>query len=261
MTRLIAVAGRSRSGKGTVARVIAEECAALGLTCLERQLSDNGKWSLARIFHPTIGRAEAVAWFEELKHHDGVCVEIGSHASYSWEDVESVSFQKFLQHGLQEGGRDIFGEHYWTDRIIPKLVLDGDEMSPFSVRWRRDHELHIALDHDEHADMRSRLAWLDGFFDEESGTAPTDVAVISDLRQPNEAQRVCDVGGVVVECVRPESYDAYVTGADHITECGLPDDLVDHRIINDGSVDELEAQARVIFHNHLRYWIRAGAPT
>jgi len=235
MTKLVAFAGQSRSGKGTCARVFAEECEARGLTSLERQLSDNGKWAAARIFRPTIGRADAVAWFEELKNlgYDRVSVRLYAPVGES-ETHTSVSLREFLQHSLQEGGRDIFGEHLWTNMIIP-ITSGWNEV----IWW-------------------SGPQWLNGFFDVESRSKPTDLAIISDLRQPNEAERVkCKyVDGIVVEVVRPDNETTSQPGADHITEKQLPRDLVDHVIVNDGTLEELEDKARLLFYNHVETWIR-----
>lgn len=227
MTQLVAFAGRSRSGKGTCARVFAEEAAQLGKTSLERQFSDNGKWALARIFRPTISRVDAVSWWEELKR-DSVRILLECYGS---GHVEQVPLQKFLQHGLQQGGRDIFGADLWTDRIIPdRVVAPNGVMENYSMSWQAQWS-----------------AWLDGFFDEEAGVEPTDLAIISDLRQPNEAERVRDLGGLVIECYRPENNDAYVTGSDHITERVLPRELVDAIIANDSTIEDLEAKARLLF--------------
>lgn len=247
MTRLVALAGESRSGKGTCAAVFAEEAAAAGLTSFERQLSDNGKWHLARIFKPTISRADAVTWFEQMKSLTDVKIQITS-ASSGWPggratDIE-VALQKFLQHALQQGGRDIFGEHFWTDMIIPEF--DGD--SPYSQRYGPDEgrvsgESYVRC-------------WLDKFFDDESGSRPTDLAIISDLRQPNEAQRVNSCRGRVIQLVRPHADDQYKTGSDHITERMLPFELVDHVIANDGDLEHLKETARVVFYKFVLPWLK-----
>ena len=150
--------------------------------------------------------------------------------------MKSVPLQKFLQHGLQQGGRDIFGEDLWTDRLIQ--YMDGD--SPYSQRW--DAEI---------VDNKP-VAWLDTFFDDEAGVEPTDLAIISDLRQPNEAQRVRDLGGIVIECWRPDVEDVYRTGSDHITERGLPETLIDWSILNDADLDDLKATARALFRSQIK---------
>lgn len=252
MTILVALAGPSRSGKGAVAKVFADCAHDYGFVSFERQLSDNGKWALARIFQPTIRRVEAVAWFEELKKSD-TWVEVHERAiiegCHGRNPIVDMPLQKFLQHGLQDGGRDIFGEHYWTDRIIPLQVLDENwgNMSGGAMRWG---DLKITP---------YPQAWLDGFFDEESGVAPTDLAIISDLRQLNEAERVRDIGGVVIEMQRPDVEDAYRTGADHITERGLLIEVVDCVIVNDGDLDQLRADATKAFKDLVLPRLREAA--
>jgi hypothetical protein len=207
MPVLVAIAGRSRVGKGTCASLFTELAQVQGFTAFERQLSDNGKWHLARIFFPEISRVDAVAWFEDLKHK-----QYGVNARMHWKldensyDEVVVPLQKFIQHGLQEGGRDIFGEHFWTNMILPTDVWKG---FPGGV---------------------SVPCWEEGFFDAESGLQAddeqgetwTNLALISDLRQPNEAERVRECGGIVIEIHRPDVDDSYITGGGHITERGLP---------------------------------------
>jgi hypothetical protein len=145
-----------------------------------------------------------------------------------------VPLQKFLQHGLQEGGRDIFGANFWTDMIIP-IDLHG------AVPWWPGHP-----------------TWTEKFFDVESGTPPTDLAVISDLRQPNEAERVRNIGGVVVEMFRPDTDDGYRTGREHVTERRLPYELSNYEVMNDGTVEDLERAVRLLFEVHLKPWIMSG---
>lgn len=252
MTVLVALAGPSRSGKGTCASVFAQQAQEHGFTSFERQLSDNGKWHLARIFRPTIGRAEAVAWFEGLKFGGGVQIRmIDRHRGETTSELGVVPLQKFLQHGMQDGGRDIFGADLWTNMIIPHQVLDAGEMTEFSSRWPTGN---FVLDN-----TPMNPAWLDGFFDVEASVAPTDLAIISDLRQQNEAERVKDIDGVVVQCIRPTVADPYRTGSDHITERQL-DDNVDYQIINDDGVDELIDQAVHVFVDYIlpRLQYKAG---
>lgn len=222
---LIALAGKSRVGKGTCAAYLAELAAADGFTSFERQLSDNGKWHLARIFFPDISRADAVKFFEELKQEPWVELMLVSRPDRGvdpYQVIRRQPLQKFIQHGLQEGGRDIFGEHFWTNMILP-----------ISSAWTdTDHNV-------------SGYFWEEGFFDEESGLQAedeqgetwTDLAIISDLRQPNEAERVRQCGGLVIEIHRPDVDDGYVTGKDHITEQGLPEELVDYHLHSTGSLN------------------------
>lgn len=64
--------------------------------------------------------------------------------------------------------------------------------------------------------------------------------VADDVRRPNEAQAVLDLGGVMVKVVRPGGgSEAFST---HASEGGLEDWPFDHTIVNDGTVADLERQ-------------------
>lgn len=62
-----------------------------------------------------------------------------------------------------------------------------------------------------------------------------DVLVITDVRFPNEAEAIRELGGEVWEIRRPET-SAEPT---HASEQPLSDDLIDFRILNDRGLDEL----------------------
>lgn len=216
MPNLIALAGPSRSGKGTCAIVISEVCKELGLTFRERQLSGPGKQYVASAWNPDITEEEAIAWFDELKMSTEVHVSIVSSGStFMLERHAEVPLQQYLQRMLQ-GARDRWGTDFWTDKVLPEWMVSVP-------------------------DGTRQPQWWYGPFDS------ADVCVISDLRQENEAKRVCGLRGIVVEIVRPVVDDAYVTGSGHITEQRLPGNLVDHILFNDSSIEDLRARARDLF--------------
>lgn len=68
---------------------------------------------------------------------------------------------------------------------------------------------------------------------------------ISDVRYPNEAVKILRAGGIVVRVVRD---GAGLTGeaAQHVSEAGIPDDLVTAETLNNGSVEDLFEHARDI---------------
>jgi hypothetical protein len=74
------------------------------------------------------------------------------------------------------------------------------------------------------------------------GNPPT---VVTDVRYPNEARAIRERGGLIVRITRP---GAGLTGeaATHESENGLPDDLVDVEIVNDGTLSELQAEAKKV---------------
>ena len=69
--------------------------------------------------------------------------------------------------------------------------------------------------------------------------------VISDCRYPNEADAIRTAGGIVVRVSREGSGLEGAAGK-HESEIQLPDDLVDVEIDNNGTVGELNAEARKI---------------
>jgi hypothetical protein len=60
--------------------------------------------------------------------------------------------------------------------------------------------------------------------------------VVTDVRFENEAQRVRDVGGIVVRVIGPPEVEQ--AGDGHASEAPLPDDLVDYFLLNDRRDDD-----------------------
>ena len=63
---------------------------------------------------------------------------------------------------------------------------------------------------------------------------PHSDIVITDVRFLNEAERIKDFEGKIIEIVRP-GYE----GDNHVSELGLPDSMIDVRIHNGGTIDNL----------------------
>ncbi len=64
-----------------------------------------------------------------------------------------------------------------------------------------------------------------------------DIVCVTDVRYPNEAERVRSLGGEVWEVVRPG-----LTGDGHASEIALPRHLVTRTILNDSSLEVLQAR-------------------
>lgn len=79
--------------------------------------------------------------------------------------------------------------------------------------------------------------WVSG------GLPPT---VISDCRFLNEASAIRDLGGVIVQVVRPGS-GLSGSAALHESESGIPEGLIDYVVNNDGTLGDLAAEAGKIF--------------
>lgn len=63
--------------------------------------------------------------------------------------------------------------------------------------------------------------------------------VVSDVRYPNEAQALREMGGIIIQVSRPDH--AGLTGLEalHSSEAGLPPEMIDGTVVNDGSLEDL----------------------
>lgn len=72
-------------------------------------------------------------------------------------------------------------------------------------------------------------------------------AVITDVRYPNEAETIRSWGGTVVRITRPDNVTGLVgEELNHISEQVLDEDLIDIEVLNDGTLGELEHEARKV---------------
>lgn len=77
-----------------------------------------------------------------------------------------------------------------------------------------------------------------------------DLIIVSDdTRFDNEAETIMSMGGYVIRIDRPESEDHAEGGtgiANHASEAGLRDDLIDYRITNEGTREEFQEAFRAL---------------
>ena len=145
---LIGISGGRGSGKDTAYGIISEWAGENNLTSARRAFADPLKWSFARIWFPDISLEDAVEWCEKIKHNS--VIDAGNGVS--------VTGRQALQHYGYEAHREIFGESFWIDQVVP------------ITNWR---------------DKFSNDGRL------------TDICVVTDVRFENEARRIRDAGGVV----------------------------------------------------------------
>lgn len=92
-----------------------------------------------------------------------------------------------------------------------------------------------------HRDVFEPDFWVNAVLPHNWVDDPEEVLVITDVRFPNEAERIRDLGGDVWLIERPE-----VEGDDsHASEQVLPFDLLDYTIVNDSTLEELRAQVHI----------------
>lgn len=100
--------------------------------------------------------------------------------------------------------RRVFGDSFWIDQVLPQQ------------EWGLD-------DH---------------------GFPGVDVLCVTDVRYPNEAERIKDLGGEVWEVIRPG-----LESDGHSSEIPLADDLVDVKILNDGTIDDLYKKVHDVLYS------------
>jgi hypothetical protein len=151
---LIGVAGLARSGKGTVAQYVKDIGVSKDLKVVERGFADAVKHGAYRLFKPDCTMKEALIWQDSFKR-EGIVNVYGSSTS--------VSGREFLQRYGTEAHRELHGEDFWLNHLLP----END--------WGQIKEN----------------------FDD------ADVGVIADMRFNNEARRILELGGTTWEVVRP----------------------------------------------------------
>ena len=194
---LIGITGQARSGKGEVAGFIKDWAATQGVTAKERGFSDLLKWSAYRLFKPDCTMDEGIEWSDSLKQVGRVGVQ-GAGRYF-----DPVNGREFLQRYGTEAHRDVFGEDFWLDQLLP---------------------LSVSVDHLYSDRLRSNFS-------------NARIGIIADLRFDNEAERIRELGGAVWKVERHlEQYDA------HSSEEGIDPNLIDCYLDNSEGLAELRLQ-------------------
>ena len=127
-----------------------------------------------------------------------------------WPAGSTTTGRQYLQN-LGVGARDVFGSNFWVDQVLP---ID---------RARREL---IWCDHPE---LLKLPTW----------------AVVTDVRFPNEAQRVLYLGGEIWEVVRPG-----LESDGHASEIPLPRGLVTREILNNSTIHDLTLEVEHALRNY-----------
>jgi hypothetical protein len=123
------------------------------------------------------------------------------------EQFNRLTGREYLQ-WFGSNGRKVFGNTFWIDQVLP---LPSADRRP-DIR-----------EQDNYAGLIARYP----------GAA---IVCITDVRYENEARRVKDLGGEIWEIVRPG-----LESDGHASEAGLPRELIDVTIPNDGTLQQLRA--------------------
>lgn len=206
--KLIGLNGRMRSGKDTAVEFIRSEANAFFAASERRTpvvqrtgFADKLKLSaaLALGFRPD-SVEEAVDICNSIK-------EYGRVRTYHepGPTLMDISGRLFLQLYGTESHRDVFGDNFWVDALLPLRISKVTE----------------------------RVRPVDDLFPD------VDVLVVTDCRFENEAQRILDLGGEVWRIDAEQRLGPLPEGS-HPSEHGLPDSLVTRTVRNNGSLEDFQ---------------------
>lgn len=201
MTRIVGFHGRMYSGKDTAASML------LGL------LSDHGIYSCRAGFADKLKTSAALA--------------LGAST-----DLETDEYRDICDQIKQEG------VEIW---VMEKVDDEsGDIFTPVHQITGRQYLQFYGTE--SHRNVFGSDFWVDALLPAPQVGMPfmidgIDVLAVTDVRFPNEAERILDLGGDVVRITRPDNEG----GDTHASEVDLPDDLVTYELSNGGSLGDLES--------------------
>jgi hypothetical protein len=210
---LLGIHGRRRSGKDTTAEILESWCGGQFVARsqgLADDLKKSGLASLGAFKHVLSEDAPMVEWMRlanALKEDGMITISVGG----EFEDEDgtplmwTITGLEFWQLTGTEGHRDIFDPDFWVNNLIP---LDPDQLYK---KWAR-------------------------FIMPEGVLKNSQLMMVTDVRFPNEAERIKELGGLVLKVRRPEAE----VEVKHDSEKDLPAHLVDEVIVNDEGLNEFK---------------------
>lgn len=201
--KLIGLAGYKRSGKNTVGDLIAESYPVGHVKCVG--LADKLKVAGARALGFYGGDARLIEIMDEFKEHGVISLEDpGGHYA-------SITGREFLQYLGTEVGREMFGDEFWLDLVLPRPAEHVPGMVSEDHRILNQRQLKLRYG--------------------------VDILVVTDVRFDNEAQRILDLGGQIWEVHRP---DVVPSIARHHSEEPIDRRFIGATIDNSSDLDSLK---------------------
>lgn len=202
---LVGFCGPKGAGKDTAYSFVQKWARERGVRAGRGGFADALKLSFARLFIPDCSTEEAVLWADELKVTGKLSMEWERSADQTRTVVRhEVSGRVAYQRFGTEGHRDIFGDDFWVDVLLPEQ------------------------------------GWSQNFVGPMDFGGPPEFCCITDTRFENEAKRIHERGGVIWKIDRAGLQGEDV----HRSETGLPLNMVDRLFLNHGSLDDLEEKIR-----------------
>lgn len=204
---LIGLTGRKFSGKNTVGEFIKEWAQENGQKAELRGFADSLKLSFARIFVDDATLEESLEFADAMKNYGKLSfdVPLTNGIFDRFGPRSKISGRKALQNYGTEAHREIFGDDFWVDQLLPLGSYDESGNHPL---------------------------WTDKW------GPGNDICIVTDARFPNEAARIKRLGGLVIRIYRPALEK---DGDLHASEQDLPRKLVDIDIYNKDTRKKLKS--------------------
>jgi hypothetical protein len=203
MTNLIGINGFKRAGKGETGNAIFDYHPGV---VYQVGFADKLKIMAARALGFDRPPKDLIELMDSMKETALIHVEYDDPEVLEDMILHDLSGREYLQN-FGNDARQLFGDTFWIDQVLPP-----------------------APDFSDPLELPNDVALAERYPD-------VDLVAITDLRYPNEAQRVLDLGGEVWEVVRPG-----LVSDGHASEQPLPRELVSVQINNDGDLEALRAK-------------------
>lgn len=215
---LIGIHGVKRAGKDTTANFVEEWASRQvpALSTCRRGFADKAKWAFARQWFPKITMEDSIKWVDRFKDVPGATFTsppVGytddSGMPIAGPLPTQIQFRVALKQFCTDGGRDIYGDDFWVDQLLPDHGLVGIRPGGYAAAW---HHYNFGR---------------------------ADICLITDMRFPNEVQRIRDLGGICWAVRRKDAEDVVIEEAKalgseiHRSDLVLPGSLFEEVFCND----------------------------
>lgn len=216
---LLGIHGKRRSGKNTAAEILESWC---GDKFVARSqgfaddLKKSGLASLGAFKHVLSEDALMVEWMALANAlKEEGFITITIPGVADW----TITGLEYWQFTGTEGHRDIFDPDFWINNLIPK------DKGHLYAKW-----------------------------DQPDGSL-SQLMMVTDVRFPNEAERIKELGGLVLKVRRPEAE----VEVKHDSEKDLPAHLVDEVIVNDEGLNEFKRKVMHFADRRLHAGLQSGS--
>ena len=259
MTKIIGIAGKKQSGKNTVANILH------GLALTENgMIMDFNIGSNGQLLVQTTNEKNEQGWGEfDITRKDHAFVEYAEHNM--WPFIKMYSFADTLKWLCKEffniPSEQLFGTNEEKNKEVPHLLWENMPIHPsdintFKVMAKNSSPTMTTREFMQFfgTNIMRRIyndIWTSNTIKRISAEK-TELAIISDVRFPNEVEAITNEGGVVIKLTRNPFKDK------HASETALDKKNFDQskftHVINNGgkcSIDNLLTKVKDLYHNKL----------